>query len=109
MYIFSNIILGKSFLWDEEKNERLKKDRGISFEEIVETLAHEGPLWIEDHPSPEKYAGQKFFAVLISGYVHFVPFLETAEHIILKTVYPSRKATKLFNASRARNEKQEAP
>lgn len=103
------MILGKSFRWDDIKNERLKRTRGISFEEVVEVLTREGPLWIEDHRRPEKYAGQKIFAVLISGYVHYIPFLETADLIILKTIYPNRKATKRFNESSARNEKKEAP
>jgi uncharacterized DUF497 family protein len=90
----------KSFVWDGEKNALLKLKRGISFEAVAESLAERGPLWIDDHPRPENYPGQKLFAVLIDDYVHIVPFQETEDAIILKTIFPSRKATKIYRGSR---------
>jgi uncharacterized DUF497 family protein len=93
-------MLPKSFVWDEDKNALLKRKRGISFEDVAESLAERGPLWIDDHPRPENYPGQKLFAVLIGDYVFIVPFQETEDAIILKTIFPSRKATKIHRASR---------
>jgi uncharacterized DUF497 family protein len=83
----------KLITWDESKNVRLKQQRGVSFEDILGALAERGPLWVKEHPRPEKYPNQRLLGVLIAGYVFIVPFEETDEKIILKTVYPSRKAT----------------
>jgi len=93
-------MLPKSFVWDEGKNALLKRKRRISFEEVAESLAERGPLWICDHPRPENYPGQKLFAVLIGDYVFIVPFQETEDTIILETIFPSRKATKTYRGSR---------
>lgn len=103
MYILRDNILSKPVEWDEAKNALLKRLRGISFEEIVEALAKGGPLWIKEHPRPEKYPGQKLFAVSIKSYVFIVPIEETDEKIIFKTIYPSRRATKAYKRSRGKN------
>jgi uncharacterized DUF497 family protein len=104
LYILCNKLSSKTIEWDEAKNALLKRLRGISFEEIVETLAKEGPLWIKEHPRPEKYPGQKLFAVSIESYVFIVPIEETDEKIIFKTIYPSRRATRAHRKSRGKNE-----
>lgn len=96
----------KPFCWDETKNELLKLTRGISFDEVVESIAEAGLLWISEHPRPERYPGQKLFAVLIRDYVCIVPYQETEKEIILKTIFPSRKATRDYRKSRERHEKQ---
>jgi len=80
--------------------------RGISFEEIVETLVEEGPLWIKDHPRLGNYPGQRLLAVLIAGYAFIVPYEETDEKITFKTIYPSRRATKAYRRSRGKNDDQ---
>jgi len=85
--------------WDERKNVRLKQRRGVSFEDVLDALAEQGPLWVKEHPRPEKYPNQRLLGVLIAGYVFIVPFEETDEEIILKTVYPSRKATEAHRRS----------
>lgn len=82
------------FDWNPEKNEWLKKERGISFEEIALHLA-EGHLWkVMDHPNAEKYPNQQVFLIPIDGYIHLVPFLVDGDTFFLKTAIPSRKATK---------------
>ena len=86
----------KYFEWDNEKNERLKKERGISFEEIVFHIERGDILDILEHPNQEKYKGQQVFVVNVEGYVYLVPFLETENKVILKTIIPSRKATKKY-------------
>ncbi len=84
----------KIFVWDEAKNERLKRTRGVGFEDVARAFAERGSLWIRDNPKPEKYPGQKLLAVLIDDYVYVAPYEETDEAVILKTIYPSRKATR---------------
>jgi len=51
---------------------------------------------IYDHPNQKRYSGQKISVVLIEGYAYLVPFVESEEQIFLKTIIPSRKATKQY-------------
>ena len=96
----------KLITWDERKNVRLKQRRGVSFEDILGALAERGPLWVKEHPRPEKYPNQRLLGVLIGGYVFIVPFEETDEKIILKTIYPSRKATSAHKRSKGKDNDQ---
>ena len=82
------------FEWNSDKNEKIKKARNISFEQIIFHLS-EGDLWkIEDHPSQGDYPGQKIYFVIVDGYIYLVPFIIDDDYIFLKTIIPSRKATK---------------
>lgn len=93
-----------SFNWNEEKNELLKEERGIFFERIVVAIEEGHLLDILDHPNIEKYKNQKIFIVEIEGYAICVPFMEEQNgDFFLKTLFPSRKHTKLFNLE-GRNE-----
>ncbi|MEW5807502.1 MAG: BrnT family toxin [Acidobacteriota bacterium] len=86
----------KYFEWDNEKNERLKEERGISFEEVVFHIEQGDILDILKHPNQEKYKGQQVFVIDVEGYVYSVPYLEMENKVILKTIIPSRKATKKY-------------
>lgn len=86
----------KLFEWDDEKNEKLKADRGISFEEVVFYITNGFALDVVPHPNPTRYPGQKMFVVNIDDYAYLIPFLEDDEVIYLKTIIPSRKATKKY-------------
>jgi uncharacterized DUF497 family protein len=86
----------KYFAWDEAKNEKLKADRGIGFEDIVFHIERGGVLDILEHPNPERYAGQRIFVVQRDDYVYLVPFVEDEKLIFMKTIIPSRKATKEY-------------
>lgn len=82
------------FEWNPEKNEWLKKNRGISFETIVFHLS-QGDLWkVSDHPEQEKYSGQRVYFVIVDGYIYLVPNVKEEKYIFLKTIIPSRKATR---------------
>ena len=82
------------FEWDPEKNEWLKENRGLSFEEIIFHLS-KGDLWkVADHPDQEKYPGQKLYFVVVNSYIYIVPVVKEEEYILLKTIIPSRKATR---------------
>ncbi len=80
--------------WNPQKNEWLKKERERSFEEVIFHLS-QGDVWkIADHPDQKKYPGQKIYFVNIEGYIYLVPHIFSEEHIFLKTIIPSKKATK---------------
>jgi uncharacterized DUF497 family protein len=84
------------FDWDPEKNEWLKQERSISFEEIALLLGN-GILWrVSDHWNQEKYPGQKVFFVPVDDYIYLVPYVVDKDIIFLKTAIPSRKATKEY-------------
>lgn len=83
-----------SFLWNEEKNQQLIRDRGISFQEIVSHLNSTDLLAVLVHSNQERYPGQRIFVVRIGDYAYEVPFLESDGIFLLKTVFPSRKATR---------------
>ena len=95
----------KPFRWNHEKNEQLKVERGISFEEIVLSIEAEGLLDILQHPNRGKYPNQLMFVVVFYGYVYLVPFVEEADYYFLKTVIPSRKATRDYIGRGGANEK----
>ena len=82
--------------WNPDKNEWLKKERNISFEQIIFHLS-QGDLWkISNHPDQANYPGQKLYFVIVNDYIFIVPFIMEKESIFLKTIIPSRKATKLY-------------
>ena len=84
------------FEWDPEKNEQLKRKRNISFEKIVFHLS-QGDVWkIADHPDQENYPGQKIYFVNVEDYIYLVPHVVEKDHIFLKTIIPSRRATKMY-------------
>ena len=86
----------KYFAWDIEKNEKLTEERGISFEEIVFHIERGDILDILENPNQKKYRNQRIFVIGVEGYAYLVPYLETEEEVILKTIIPSRKATKKY-------------
>ena len=86
----------KYFLWNEEKNELLISERQVSFEDVVFYIEKGFLLDVLEHPNQEKYKGQKIFVVQIDDYVFLVPFIENDLEIFLKTIIPSRKATKKY-------------
>jgi uncharacterized DUF497 family protein len=84
----------KHFNWNPEKNQVLLRERGISFERIVFEIASGNELAVLEHPNQEEYPGQKISMVQVEDYVYAVPFIETDLEFFLKTIIPSRKATK---------------
>lgn len=86
----------KYYNWDPKKNEKLKAERNISFEEVVFHIERGDEVDIFEHPNQERYPGQKISVVLIEGYAYLVPYVESDTEIFLKTIIPSRKATKKY-------------
>ncbi len=94
----------KYFDWNNEKNEELLKDRGVSFEEVVFCIMNDGLLDVIEHPNKSKYPNQNIFIVDIDNYVYLVPFVEDDEVVFLKTIIPSRKMTKTYLGDNDENE-----
>jgi hypothetical protein len=86
----------KTYARSPEKNDFLKAERNISFEEVVINILLGGEVDIYEHPNQERYSGQKISVVLIEDYAYLVPFVENETEIFLKTIIPSRKATKQY-------------
>lgn len=84
----------KPFRWSHEKNEHLKTQRNISFEEIVLAIETDGLLDVLRHSNPGKYPNQQVFVIAVEQYAYFVPFVEETDYYFLKTIVPSRKATR---------------
>ena len=86
----------KHFNWNNEKNEKLRAERGVSFEETVLAIEQGQLLDILEHPNKEKYIDQNIFVVKIYNYVWLIPLIENENEVFLKTIIPSRKATKQY-------------
>ncbi|WP_299075038.1 toxin [uncultured Paraglaciecola sp.] len=71
-------------------------ERGISFEDIVFSVQQQDLLDDLCHPNKDKYPNQRMFVVNVEGYVHLVPYVENEQEIFLKTIIPSRNATKKY-------------
>lgn len=84
----------KPFRWDPDKNERLKAGRGISFEEMVLAVEEGGLKDVLIHPNQRRYRGQVVLVVSYRNYVFLVPSVEEDAYYFLKTIIPSRKATR---------------
>ena len=82
--------------WDPKKNGWLKRERNISFEKIVFHLS-QGDVWrVADHPDQENYPGQRIYFVIAENYIYLVPHVVEDDYVFLKTIIPSRKATKAY-------------
>lgn len=84
----------KTYRWNEKKNEDLKQSRGISFEDVVLALESGGLLDVLAHPNSRRYPNQRVLVVAVMEYVYLVPHVEESEYLFLKTIIPSRKATR---------------
>lgn len=96
----------KSFKWNPDKNMTLKRERGVSFEEVLVALTQGALLDVLEHSNKERYKNQRVLIVRIRNYVFLVPFVETDKDVFLKTIIPSRTATRKYLAPEDRkNEK----
>lgn len=91
----------KPFRWSAAKNRELRAERGVTFERIVVAIANSGLVDVLEHPRPDRYPGQRILLVWSDGYGFLVPFVETEDHLFLKTVIPSRKATREIRRRRS--------
>ena len=86
----------KPFRWSPEKNELLQAERGVSFEMVVVSIGAGGVVDILQHPNATRHPQQRMLVVVGDGYAYLVPFVEESDDFFLKTVIPSRKATRTY-------------
>lgn len=82
--------------WDVEKNEKLKEEREIGFEEVAAAMIEGKVLATIPHPNKKRYPGQRIFIIELHDYIYVIPFVEDEKKIFLKTIFPSRKYTRDF-------------
>lgn len=86
----------KHFEWDSAKNEWLKEERNVSFEEVLTAIDQGNILATLDHPNQARYSGQQMYVINIHNYAYVVPFVEDNDKRFLKTIFPSRKMTEKY-------------
>lgn len=86
----------KYFAWDDSKNEKVKAERGIGFEDIVFYIERGDLLDVLEHPNKTRDGGQRIFVVRRDDYAYLVAFVEDERMVFLKTIILSRKATKQY-------------
>jgi uncharacterized DUF497 family protein len=94
----------KLFQWNAEKNRLLQAERDISFEQVVLEIASGNVLDILEHPNKRKFPNQRIFVIRIRDYAWLVPFVESEKEIFLKTIVPSRKATRKYLGGKSEKE-----
>ena len=82
------------YKWNHEKNENLKAERGIGFEQIILHIERGDLIDLIEHPNQSRYPNQEMLVVRIKDYAYLVPFIEDEDSIFLKIIIPSRKATR---------------
>jgi len=90
----------KRFVWNDEKNKKLKETRNITFEMVVEEISKGNLVDTILHPNKSKYPHQKVFVIRFENYIYLVPFVETENEYFLKTIFPSREAQKRYGENR---------
>jgi uncharacterized DUF497 family protein len=95
----------KTFSWDEDKNQKLKAERNVSFEQVVFCIENGMLLDVIEHPNPDKYNRQKIYVIEINNYVYLVPFVDQNDERFLKTIFPSRKYSKVYLSREKTNDK----
>ena len=86
----------KVISWDARKNELLRQERDVTFEEVVIAIDDGNILDVIEHRNMQKFGHQLIFVIVINNYAYMVPFVETDNEIFLKTIIPSRKLTKIY-------------
>jgi uncharacterized DUF497 family protein len=76
----------KYFAWDDAKNAKLRKERGIGFEDVVFHIERGDLLDILEHQNRDRYPGQRIFVVRREDYVYLVEFVEDEHTVFLKTI-----------------------
>jgi len=84
------------FIYDKQKNEKLFKQRGITFEQAIEIIANKGILLDFKHPQTDKYPNQRIMVISIDNYPYCIPYIMNENEIVLKTIYPDRRFKSLL-------------
>lgn len=80
-----------NFDFNNEKNQLLLHERGVTFQDVIEVVLNKGVLADFPHPNTDRYPNQRIIVVEIDSYTYCVPYLTDGATIFLKTIFPSRK------------------
>lgn len=86
----------KTIRWSQEKNRQLQEERGLTFEMVLAAIERGDVLDDLVHPNLTRYPNQRMMVVRISNYAFLVPYVDSPPELFLKTIIPSRKATKKY-------------
>jgi len=89
-------MLPPTFLFDQSKNLRLLHERGITFEQVIALIEAGEVIDVLENPNQDTYPGQWIYVVNVDGYCYLVPFVQKEGILFLKTIIPSRKATRNY-------------
>ncbi|NCR41244.1 MAG: hypothetical protein GPJ21_16130 [Microcystis aeruginosa W13-11] len=87
----------KTIRWSQEKNRQLQEERGLTFEMVLTAIKLV-------HPNVAKCPNQRMMIVRINNYAFLVPYIDSPSELFLKTIIPSRKATKKYLAAPKNND-----
>lgn len=91
-----HLLLMSGFDWSDKKNRMLERDRGICFEDVIVCIQNGDVLAVIRHPNRDRYPNQNMIVINISGYVWLIPYIKQKGIRFLKTIIPSRKATREY-------------
>ena len=94
MHTMLYVYIMKLINWNKDKNTWLKKCRKISFEDVLYYIDKNFVIDDIEHPNKHRCPNQRIFVLDIEEYIYLVPYVESNEEIFLKTIIPSRKATR---------------
>jgi len=92
------VVLMSEFDWSDEKNEMLERTRQVCFEDAIVCIQNGDVLDVIRHPNRERYPKQNMIVLNVSGYVWLIPYVKVKGVRFLKTIIPSRKATREYLA-----------
>ena len=84
------------FHWNDDKDALLRKERAVGFADVVQALSQDKLLATMPHPNTARYPNQSIYVIEIMGYAYLVPHVQEQDGIFLKTIIPSRKATRFY-------------
>ena len=83
--------------WDEKKNAILKKERGLSFEMVLEAI-EDGRVMDDYEHNQASYSHQRILIIKLDGYPIMVPYdVQEGDRIFLKTMFHNRKLKGVYD------------
>ena len=82
--------------WNREKADALRARYGVSFPDVASQIEMGDAIDVPHH-NPDRYPNQRVYVVFIDDYAYVVPYVEDEDAVFLKTIYPSRKATRDYS------------
>ena len=87
--------MATNYDWNPEKDDILKTERGITFQEVADAIERGEAVALVPHHNQDRYPGQEIYYVRVKEYIYMVPFVTEGDGTrFLKTIFPSRKATR---------------